>query len=65
MIKIKKAPRRSQQIKRMNYNTLFKHFGREIVTSRELELEKRYPVEFGKAGDLKRAKILLSILNGE
>ena len=65
MIQIKKAPRRSQKVNRTNYNTLYKHFGREVVEEKELELEMKYPIAFGKAADARRAKILLAVLRGE
>ena len=65
MIQIKKAPRRSKKINRTNYNTLYKHFGREVVNAKELELEMSYPIAFGKAADARRAKILLDVLSGE
>ena len=67
MIKIKRAPRGSHSIntKQTNYNTLYKHFGREVVEEKELELEIKYPIAFGKATDARRARILLAVLRGE
>ena len=65
MMKIKRAPRGSQQLKQINYNTLYKNFGREVVNEKELELEMKYPIAFGKAAESRRAKILLSVLSGE
>jgi hypothetical protein len=65
MMKIKRAPRGSHSIKQMNYNTLYKNFGREVVNEKELELEMKYPIAFGKAAEYKRAKILFSVLSGE
>ena len=66
MMKIKRAPRGSHNIntKHTNYNTLYKLFGREVVEEKELELEMKYPIAFGKAGELRRANILKTALKG-
>ena len=58
MVKIKKASRRGQRSKQTNYNTLYRRFGREFVNAKELEFESEYPVTFGKASELERARIL-------
>ncbi len=62
MNKIKKAPRRSHN-NRINYITLYKKYGKDVVEAEEMRLEEKYPLAFGKANPIRRIKILDQVLS--
>ena len=49
--------------KRINYITLYKRYGKDAVHEKIRELDKKYPLAFGKANPSRRVKILNQFLS--